>query len=79
MHIRKYIFKIFRYYKLFFRNQNKEPLVYDDPNKYAPQPNIEKMNNCIRISGYQQFDVYKDKIIPCSESYDLEIKYKLLI
>ena len=49
----------------------KHPVFYQYPNKFAPKSHLDIKNKYIDVNGYQKYTIYKDKIIPNSNSYDL--------
>ena len=56
----------------------KKPILFNNPNKFAPKLGLDYSNGAILVKGYQQYIVYKDSIKPDSNSYDLLTKYILL-
>ena len=58
-----------------FINKNK---LCSSPNQHAPKPNMEITDNGIRVNGYQEYIINKNKIKPMASSYDLEKKITIL-
>ena len=58
-----------------FINKNK---LCSTPNRHAPKPSMEIINQNIHVNGYQQYIINKDNIKPSKASYDLDKKTNLL-
>ena len=56
----------------------KRPVLFNNPNKYAPKTDFKIYKDYININGYQEFKLYKDKLIPSKTSYDLYKKNEML-
>ena len=54
------------------------PVLFNNPNKYAPETNFTIFKDYIHIKGYQEFKLYSNKIIPSEKSYDLYNKNNML-
>ena len=58
-----------------FINKNKLCI---SPNKHAPKPSMNIVNDEIQVNGYQKYIINENNIIPSIDSYDLYKKTDLL-
>ena len=54
------------------------PVLFNNPNKYAPKTEFIIHDDYININGYQEFKLYTDKLVPSKKSYDLHKKNEML-
>ena len=78
MKLKSVILIINKMIDIIFSRLSSKPSIYLYPNKFAPKSKIEIKEDFINVNGYQKFIIYKNKILPNGDSYDLVNKYNLL-
>ena len=73
-----YLFIISKYITKLRNWIAKKPILYKNPNKFAPKLELNYKSDVIVVEGYQEYTISKHSINPDANSYDLLKKYTLL-